>query len=184
MTGLSHSDLCAVAARWAMSWRRPKLVAVEPAFYGERPDIFTADETGHTSVFEVKVSRSDWLSDRKKKWRRPGCGLGYWRAFIAPAGLIDVDEVPDNWGLIEHRCSMDRGHWLTVVREPQPNPERNHEQEIAALIWLARRATADVNPGVWWKPYDPAWSLTKIPNGLPPVPEVGETLTLDLGSTP
>lgn len=59
-------------------------------------------ESGIASVLiEVKVSRSDFLSDRKKSFRiRPEKGMGDFRYYCCPKGLISKEEVPDGWGLL------------------------------------------------------------------------------------
>ena len=63
--------------------------------------------TGSFSAFlkfllEAKASRSDYLKDKNKLFRQmPELGMGDWRFYIAPRGLICKDELPVNWGLIE-----------------------------------------------------------------------------------
>lgn len=55
----------------------------------------------HSFVIEAKVSRSDFLSDAKKPFRQdPSTGLGKFRYYACPNGLIKQDEVPEKWGLI------------------------------------------------------------------------------------
>jgi len=53
-------------------------------------------------LIESKVSRSDFLADKKKPERQPGAsGLGTYRFYICPVGLIDPKEVlPSGWGLL------------------------------------------------------------------------------------
>lgn len=51
-------------------------------------------------VIETKISRSDFLNDRKKKCRVDGNGVGNYRYYACPLGLIKVDELPPKWGLI------------------------------------------------------------------------------------
>ena len=52
------------------------------------------------------------LSFAKKPHRKnPVMGMGNYRYFLCPKGLIDISELPDKWGLIE---VGDRGV-LTVV---------------------------------------------------------------------
>lgn len=106
----THAALCDVAVKWL---KRPHsgggpgcLVAVSEVaggWTGEIPDAIGFSlshwETGAT-VIEVKVSRSDFLADRKKPHRQAG-GMGRWRYYMAPKGLIAVQELPAGWGLIE-----------------------------------------------------------------------------------
>ncbi|NVL49910.1 adenylosuccinate synthase [Pseudomonas syringae pv. actinidiae] len=53
-----------------------------------------------TVVVEVKTSRSDFLADRKKPHRSEGEGMGLFRYFMCPEGLISPTELPPRWGLI------------------------------------------------------------------------------------
>lgn len=108
---MTHAELCAIAVKWL---RRPSsggghscLVAVSEVaggWDGEIPDAIgfclSHWEAG-AIVVEVKVTRSDFLADRKKPHRQPGAGMGTWRYYMAPQGLISVAELPPGWGLVE-----------------------------------------------------------------------------------
>lgn len=50
------------------------------------------------TAYEIKVSRSDFLSDRKWRHYLPYCNEFY---FVAPKGLIQVSELPPEAGLLE-----------------------------------------------------------------------------------
>lgn len=53
-------------------------------------------------IFEVKVSRSDWLRELKKPDKAaPALALGDYFSVVAPAGCVKPDELPERWGLIE-----------------------------------------------------------------------------------
>lgn len=52
-------------------------------------------------MIEVKVSRADFLADKKKPERLHG-GIGTYRFYLAPAGLIGVEDLPPGWGLLEY----------------------------------------------------------------------------------
>lgn len=121
-TSLTHADLCQLAQAWL---RRPMSrgghacqVAVcesRTGWDGEVPDAlgfrFQGGAEDGTVVVECKTSRADFLADRKKPHRADG-GVGNWRYFLAPQGLIQPEELPDRWGLV---TANGRGH-LTVVR--------------------------------------------------------------------
>lgn len=51
-------------------------------------------------VVECKTSRSDFLADKKKPHRIVGKGMGRFRFFLCPEGLIRPDELPERWGLL------------------------------------------------------------------------------------
>ncbi|WP_228203396.1 adenylosuccinate synthase, partial [Acinetobacter sp. CFCC 10889] len=108
MTELNHRKLCEIGARFL---KRPEsanghgchFAIVEPACYGENPDVFGIRHGVNTLTFllEAKMSRSDFLADKKKPHRmNPETGIGKYRYFICPNGLIKPEELPEKWGLI------------------------------------------------------------------------------------
>jgi hypothetical protein len=112
---LSHDQLVARAVRWLLSSGRcgvavPELVTST----SERPDAMGWRGQGMICVLvECKATRSDFLADRKKPFRRdPGEGVGNKRYFMTPPGLINPFELPENWGLLEVR-----GKIVKVVRD-------------------------------------------------------------------
>lgn len=67
---------------------------------GECPDAFGWGGSS-TQLIEVKVSRSDFLSDKNKLWRKhPQMGLGRYRSYLCPEGVIKQSDLPENWGLL------------------------------------------------------------------------------------
>lgn len=68
---------------------------------GEMPDCL-GFRNGVSCLIECKTSRSDFLADRKKKFRiNQSLGMGDWRFMLTPRGLIKVYELPTGWGLLE-----------------------------------------------------------------------------------
>ncbi|WP_252108819.1 MULTISPECIES: adenylosuccinate synthase [unclassified Halomonas] len=111
LVGWSHADLCEIAVKWL---KRPNsnnghgchvaVSEVRSGWTGEIPDAIGFRQTGHSAsdgsiVVEVKVSRGDFLADKKKPHRLEG-GLGNWRYFMCPEGLIQPSELPAGWGLL------------------------------------------------------------------------------------
>lgn len=66
-------------------------------------------------LIEAKASRSDFLADKKKPERHSG-GVGTYRFYIAPPGLITPDDLPKGWGLIESK-----GRQLSSTVKPGGN---------------------------------------------------------------
>ena len=105
-----HRKLCLVGERFL---KRPNsanghgchFALVEPSGYGENPDVIgfrhgCSSDCG-TVLLEVKVSRSDFLRDKTKPHRiNPASGIGRWRYYVCPTGLIKPNELPPKWGLI------------------------------------------------------------------------------------
>lgn len=59
-------------------------------------------------VIETKISRSDFKADAKKIFRVDGKGVGTYRYYACPEGLIKPDELPAKWGLIWVRAGNAR----------------------------------------------------------------------------
>ncbi|AMQ00922.1 Phage protein [Pedobacter cryoconitis] len=67
----------------------------------EYPDVIGFGSWGHSVLVEVKVSRSDFLCDKKKEFRKdPSKGMGKYRMYMCPDGLIKIEDLPEGWGLI------------------------------------------------------------------------------------
>lgn len=111
MSKLTHRQLCEIGARFL---KRPEsanghgchFTIIEPSCYGENPDVFGVRHGIHshgigTFLLEAKTSRSDFLADRSKPHRlNPELGMGKYRYYICPTGLIKTEELPEKWGLI------------------------------------------------------------------------------------
>lgn len=108
---LNHANLCEIGAKFlrrseSANGHGCHFVIKEAACYGENPDVFGVrhglGRTGEgTYLLEAKTSRSDFLADRKKPHRiNPETGVGKYRYYICPTGLIKPEELPPKWGLI------------------------------------------------------------------------------------
>jgi hypothetical protein len=113
MADLTHADLCAIAARWLKKPLSAQGHGCQVAFTetrtsflaGESPDaigfrVSTPTYGGGSTIVECKVSRADFLQDGKKPHRAAGCGMGRFRYYASPEGMISPEEVPTGWGLI------------------------------------------------------------------------------------
>ena len=87
-------------------------------------------------MIEVKVSRADFLRDKKKLFRwDEDKGVGNFRYYCCPRQLIGPLEVPDGWGLI---YVYPNGNARQVL---SPNHKKaNYEAERNILYSYARRA--------------------------------------------
>ena len=132
-----HRRLCIMAGKWLMRRQnRPcctySVVELCPQT-GESPDAFGWNSW--TSVLiEVKTSRSDFLADKKKSFRiLPDEGIGEYRYYCCPAGLIKEHELPESWGLI-----YEVGGKLEVVRRASRQPS-NYRAELTLCTSILRR---------------------------------------------
>ncbi|MEM8515192.1 hypothetical protein RCH14_004552 [Massilia sp. MP_M2] len=144
-----HEELSRIGAAWL---RRNGfgVVANDLTVLGcrERADVIGFRSQCSVTI-ESKVSRADFLADRKKPHRtKPGIGL--YRFYICPAGLITADDLPARWGLLH----VD-GKRITEVVRPRgniwPGPKANiagwaewqHETDLDAersvLFSISRR---------------------------------------------
>lgn len=91
-----------------------KYVAVELMTYGnEIPDVWATNGWSATIV-EVKTSRADFLRERAKKCRQnPIEGIGNFRWYFAPQGIIKEEELPEDWGLAE---ADESGKYIRLVK--------------------------------------------------------------------
>lgn len=100
---MTHSELVIRAEKWLKSQGcgvvfRDDFRAVTHS--GEQPDGIGWRD-GLSILIECKASRSDFLSDKKKRFRAdPTLGMGDWRFFMCPPDVIKPEDLPDGWGLL------------------------------------------------------------------------------------
>lgn len=158
----THAEYCDVAVRWlklSIGKQGPGCnLAVSEctgSYSGEIADAFGMRSIGddqHSVLVEVKVSLADFRADSKKPHRNGAAvGMGMFRYFLAPQGIIPIDELPAGWGLIEvtprgkpvvirghvlERCQKDLGYKRDFSAWTH---ERNKERETALLVRLLER---------------------------------------------
>jgi hypothetical protein len=101
MTSVEHHELVALGARWLRREGFP-VVATELRANGcrEQADVIGFRESC-SALIEVKVSRADFRVDREKPERAdPRLGLGLYRFYLMPFGLIADVDLPTGWGLL------------------------------------------------------------------------------------
>ncbi len=106
---MTHEELVIRAVRWLRNTYGCRVIAAERvSFAGEIPDAI--GWKSHQSVLiEAKTSRGDFKRDLKKRFRRrPEEGMGDYRYFITPPGLLRYGELPEQWGLLEVHQKMVR----------------------------------------------------------------------------
>jgi len=140
---ITHEKLVKKARAWL--FRRHGLVISEMASIGEQADAIGFST--HSTLIECKASRSDFLADSKKSFRRfPESGMGDFRYYFTPPGLIKVEELPSGWGLLElHGAKVFRIVEATHI-------PKDHRTEIALLVSALRRVDGHA-PGVSVKLY-------------------------------
>lgn len=100
---MTHADLCRRAEAWLK--RQGCGVTIREPFRThtvnrEQPDAIGWRD-GLSILVECKVSRSDFHSDKNKPFRsNPSKGMGDWRFYLCPPGVIEVSDLPQGWGLL------------------------------------------------------------------------------------
>ena len=140
----SHDQLCLIAYKWLV--KQGFKVCFHDKFRacvdtGEQPDVI-GFKSGTSCLIEVKVSRSDFLADRNKKFRKnPEQGMGDWRFYFAPKGVLTVDDMPDGWFLIEwtgKRAMCKNFQFHNCIHHSPPN-KGNKDCEVQLLTSALNR---------------------------------------------
>jgi hypothetical protein len=142
---MTHAELVEIGRKWLAA--RCPVVLTEIRAANEEPDVFglnaylKAVVKGQTkyvgygsALIECKTSRADFHADQKKPFRRyPYQGIGSFRFYLTPSCLLDVDELPLGWGLLETngkrvRCMK----WPSCI-------ENNIKAEMTVIVSAFRR---------------------------------------------
>jgi hypothetical protein len=93
-------------------------------------------------AFEIKVSRSDFLSEKKKPLkRRAGLLMSNEFYFVAPKGMIKIEELPPECGLMEVDLFNGALRLGITVKAPQRESIRPTWNLVATLL---RRYEVDI----------------------------------------
>lgn len=145
-----HEALCAKGVTW-LKRNGFSVAAMNVWAYASRERVDCIGYRHQCSVLiEVKVSKNDFFADNKKPERISG-GVGTYRFYLAPAGMINISELPPKWGLLEFS-----GRCVKMVHGPTGNlwpafenssgiwQQFSHESDIiserALLFSIARQA--------------------------------------------
>jgi hypothetical protein len=142
---MTHAELVARAERFLRSMNckvifNDNFRAVTPS--GEQPDCI-GFMSGISFLIECKASRSDFLADKKKDFRRdPETGMGDWRFFLCPPGIIKPEDLPDGWGLLWcHPRKIEKVHGIpTNCQYHNKRPFKgNRDCEMQLMLSALRR---------------------------------------------
>lgn len=135
MIGLLHQDIVDRMAIWLRGTKRATVVIKElVTMNSETPDVI-GFRCGQSFLVECKTSKADFKRDQRKFFRRmPEYGMGDYRYYAAPAGVLTIGDLPEGWGLVEIgngrriRCLMESGHFSVDKRK-----------EVALLVSFVSR---------------------------------------------
>jgi len=147
---MTHDELIVLARQWLLRpWQNAShyghgkcsvVITDMTSSAWEIPDAI-GWYNGKSILVECKVSIDDFKKDAYKPFRRyTDRGMGDYRLFMAPKGLLEVEKLPDSWGLIEVNAQG-----RTRVKHFPEKLEANKIAETQMLTSLICRL--DVNPG-------------------------------------
>ena len=147
MTG--HQQLVDLAARWLWGFKKCSLVVTELSSSSpEQPDAI-GFRFGHSWLVECKTSRSDFMADADKHFRRyDGHAMGTHRYYLAPPGIIGVTELPEGWGLLEQK-----GKHVYIAREATFQHATDRRYEIEMMTSCFRRVMGGLPKTIRCKSY-------------------------------
>ncbi len=166
---MTHEKLVAMAVGWLRRYRCGVVLSEQACVSGEMPDAIGWKKACHSVLVECKVTRGDFLADRAKPWRqRPENGVGAERYYLATGGLIEVEELPSGWGLLEV-C----GRGIEVRKKSAKNlrSATGFEYEMNLLLASLRRVEIRIEPQsitdfLKWKNRMAEYNRGALPEGL------------------
>lgn len=127
MSEPTHAQLVKKAIKWLWS-QRCVVVISEMAGSGQEPDAI-GWHPGYSILIECKASRSDFLADKHKRYRRFSESMGDQRYYLAPKGTIKSEELPEGWGLL-----VPSGNGVRIVVQSRYIPNKDCHSEIHLLL--------------------------------------------------
>ncbi|WP_212749146.1 hypothetical protein [Marinobacter shengliensis] len=144
-----HDELVDRACRWLKGTCGCSVSVGELRAFtgsGETPDAI-GWRAEYSILVECKTSRADFFADLKKPFRvDPAMGVGTYRFYLCPPGLIQPDDLPDGWGLLyqeERRIRLvcgPKGNIWSHGDNARFMHSRNQDAEIAMLVSVLRRS--------------------------------------------
>ncbi len=171
---MTHAKLVSMAVVWLRRYRCGVVLSEQACVSGEMPDAIGWKKVSHSVLVECKVSRADFLADREKPFRQnPQTGVGCERYYMAPKGLIRVEEIPAGWGLLEvSGCEVEK------VKTSAKNlrAEIGFGYEMNLLLASLRRVEVRIEPQsitefLKWKNRMAEYNRGSLPQGLVSVAE-------------
>jgi len=166
---VTHAKLVSLAVAWLRRYRCGVVLSEQACVSGEMPDAIGWKRACHSVLVECKVSRADFLADREKPFRqKPESGVGCERYYLAPRGLIRLQELRPGWGLLEV-C----GREIEKVR-PSPKNLRTpigFGYEMNLLLASLRRVEVRIEPQsitdfLKWKNRMAKYNRGTLPEGI------------------
>ena len=137
----THKRLVRRMADWLKHTKHMTVVIADLSTRNtETPDVIGWIGGAASVLIECKVSRADFLGDKKKSFRRhEEDGMGDKRYVAAPPSLIRHDELPDGWGLLEpHEYQGTKRTFIREIIAPQPKVASKRNECVVLMSALRR----------------------------------------------
>jgi hypothetical protein len=141
---MSHAELVEKAIQWLRSYGCGVILSEQASVSGEMPDAIGWKRRSHSVLVECKVSRSDFLADCEKPFRRKSnLGMGCERFYFTPPDLLDPAELPSGWGLLQYRNRK-----ISVMQRAAENlrTATGFRHEMNLLLASLRRVEVRIQP--------------------------------------
>lgn len=168
---MTHQQLVRLAEQWLRKCYRCGIVLSEQSCAsGETPDVIGWKGSCRSVVIECKISRADFFADQQKPFRQQTeTGMGCERFYLVPRGLIQHQELPRGWGLLE--CS---GRVISMAVKPRRQSQRTEiglKCEMNLLLASLRRVEVRIEPQtitefLKWKNRLADYNGGKLPHGI------------------
>jgi hypothetical protein len=98
-----HALLVSKAVEWLrLRYKCGVILSEQYCATGEVPDVIGWKGFCRSVLIECKATRADFLADACKPFRQqPEEGMGSQRFYLAHAGVIRREDLPEHWGLLE-----------------------------------------------------------------------------------
>lgn len=145
---MTHAELIELSSTWLQAQGCAVVITDMTHGQSETPDAIGWKGCVST-LLECKASRSDFLADKHKGFRRDAeRGMGQRRYYVTPAGLIRPEELPSGWGLLEeHKGKLKRRV------ESATHARHGTSSEISLLLSALRRIGQNCPTGVAVRAY-------------------------------
>jgi hypothetical protein len=168
-SNMTHAKLVSMAVQWLRRYRCGVVLSEQACVSGEMPDAIGWKKACHSVLVESKVSRADFLADRSKLVRqKPEIGVGCERYYLAPRGVIRIEELPAGWGLLEVF-----GREIERIKSSAKNlrSEIGFRHEMNLLLVSLRRVEIRIEPEsitdfLKWKNRMVEYNRGRLPEGL------------------
>jgi hypothetical protein len=166
---VTHEKLVSIAVAWLRRYRCGVVLSEQACVSGEMPDAIGWKKACHSVLVECKVSRADFLADRSKPFRsQPEKGVGCERYYLVAKNLIQVEDLPNGWGLLEVS-----GREIERVKASAKNLRTNvgFGYEMNLLLASLRRVEVRIEPQsitdfLKWKNRMAQYNRGTLPEGI------------------